>query len=101
MDNQYRDKLLIEVSKDVAVLTVCMQEIQKDLKFHMKRTSQNEVRIENSEDKLIDMIDLIDKRQVADSAFVKRQMYALKVLGFFFTGTAGLIGLLLRLGFLG
>ena len=97
MDNEYRDKLLIELSKDIAVVMICIKEIQEDLKLHMKRTNQNEIRIENTEDKLIAMIDLIDKRQIADSNFVKKQMYALKVLGYTFTGIAAVIGLLLKL----
>lgn len=46
MDNEFRDKMLLEIITNQATSKVLIDEIRIDLKEHMKRTAINEERID-------------------------------------------------------
>lgn len=68
MNQDYRDKLLIELSNTMAVNTALMSEVKEDLKEHMKRTHQNEIRVEAAE------------KQIQNTLhFVKKHIFAVQI----------------------
>ena len=83
VDEQFRDKLLIEIHASQAASNIQIVEIKDDLKAHMRRTHQNEVLIKQVEDK-----------QSADINYVKKHIYyvqgALALLGIIGTILAAL-----------
>ena len=77
MDKTLIEKTLLDISKEQSATTVCIKEIQKDLKYHIKRTDQNEI-----------SIDVLEKEQQAESRYTRKHIYIVK----------GAIGLLVLIG---
>ncbi len=46
MDDQLRDKMLIDVHARMAGTEVNIRDIKEDLRIHIKRSNQNEIRID-------------------------------------------------------
>lgn len=76
MDNQFRDKLLLDLNANQKAMTVMMDEMKDDLKEHIKRSNQNELMIKQTEEKMYQEI-----------SFVKKHIY-------FVQGAVGLITIL-------
>jgi hypothetical protein len=64
MDQNFKDQLLIDIATSQKAISVQIAEIKEDLKYHIKRTHQNEVLIKVTEEKL-----------QKDISFVKKHVY--------------------------
>ena len=76
MDQDFRDKLLMDLSGTQQAMTVQITEIKEDLKEHIKRSNQNEILIRN-----------VESKQAEDISYVKKHIYLVQ-------GAIGLLGII-------
>lgn len=69
MDQEFRDKLLIELATSQKAIQVQLDDIKDDLKLHIKRSNQNEI-----------MIQALEKKQLEDLSYVKKHIFAVQVI---------------------
>lgn len=69
MDQEFRDKLLIELATSQRAIQVQLDDIKDDLKIHIKRSNQNEI-----------MIQALEKKQLEDLSYVKKHIFAVQVI---------------------